>query len=94
MNKSIRNKHRSGKLLEAIGYTPLRMFGLNGVFDLVGLAASDLVLVKVITDAEPTAATIEAIRKIPAPANCRKLVHVWLPGRRHPQVTEVTHTQP
>jgi hypothetical protein len=75
--KGTRNEHRSMALLEAAGYACTRAAASLGVFDIVGIGPTDVVLVQCKTRDYPGAVEMEAIRNFPAPANCRKLIHRW-----------------
>ena len=84
--KGTRNEHRSGTLLESLGYHVTRSSASLGVFDLVGISRSDFVLVQVKTNNWPGTAELEAIREFPCPPNCRKLIHRWQDRQRMPDV--------
>lgn len=61
--------------MEAAGYTCTRATGSLGVFDVIGTASKDVVLPQVKSNAWPGIQELERIRTLPAPANCRKLIH-------------------
>jgi len=87
--KGTRNEHRSIRLLEAAGYRCTRSSASLGVFDIIGVGSTDVVLVQVKTRDWPGAVETEAISAFPAPANARKLVHRWRTRERLPDVREV-----
>ena len=87
--KGSKNEHRSIKLLESAGYACTRAAASLGVFDLVGIGPTDIVLVQVKTRDWPGAAEMEAIQLFKAPANTKKLVHRWRDRQRLPDVREV-----
>jgi Holliday junction resolvase len=87
--KGTRNEHRSIKLLEAAGYRCTRAAGSLGVFDIIGVSATDVVLVQVKTRDWPGSVETEAIKEFPTPPNARKLLHRWRPLQRTPDVREV-----
>jgi hypothetical protein len=87
--KGNRNEHRSIVLLEAAGYSCCRSAASLGVFDIIGIGSTDIVLVQVKSNAWPGSAEMEAIRLLPAPPNARKLVHRWRDRQRVPDVKEV-----
>jgi Holliday junction resolvase len=89
--KGTRNEHRSIALLEAAGYACTRAAASLGAFDIIGIGSTDVVLVQVKTRDWPGAVEMEAIKLLPAPANCRKLVHRWRDRQRLPDVREVGH---
>ncbi len=87
--KGTRNEHRSMALLEAAGYACTRAAASLGVFDLIGVGSTDIVLCQVKTRDWPGAEETEAIRQFPAPANARKLLHRWRDRVRLPDVKEI-----
>jgi Holliday junction resolvase len=64
--KGNRNEHRSIALLEAAGYACTRAAASLGVFDIVGIGPSDVVLVQTKSNDWPRAVETEAIRNSPA----------------------------
>jgi Holliday junction resolvase len=87
--KGNRNEHKTIKLLESLGYSCFRMAGSLGKFDVIGISATDFVCVQVKSNRMPGTVEIEAIKNFNAPANCRKLIHVWQDRQRLPFVKEV-----
>jgi Holliday junction resolvase len=87
--KGSRNEHRSMKLLAATGYACTRAAASLGVFDIIGIGSSDVVLCQVKSNRWPSEVEMESIRLFPAPATCRKLVHRWRDRQREPDVREV-----
>jgi hypothetical protein len=83
--KGSRNEHRSMAPLEA-GYACTRAAASLGVFDIVGIGPTDVVLVQTKSNEWPRSVEMEAIRNFPAPANCRKLIHRWRDRQRLPDV--------
>jgi len=87
--KGSRNERRSMRILEAAGYACTRAAASLGTFDVIGIGATDVVLVQVKTCDFPDAAEMEALRMFPCPPNYRKLIHRWRDRRRRPDVEEV-----
>jgi Holliday junction resolvase len=87
--KGNRNERRSMSLLESCGYRCTRAAASLGVFDIIAVGSTDIVLCQVKTRDWPGAVEMEAIRDFPAPANARKLVHRWRARQRVPDVREV-----
>ena len=87
--KGRRNEHRSKALLEAAGYAVCRAAASLGVWDLIGVSATDVVLVQCKTRDWPGTAEMETLRDFPAPPNARKLVHRWRDRQRAPDVRTV-----
>lgn len=87
--KGTRAEHRSIKLLEAAGYACTRAAASLGVFDIVGIGSTDVVLVQVKTRDWPGAVEMEALRLFVRPPNCRVLIHRWRDRQRTPDVKEV-----
>jgi Holliday junction resolvase len=88
--KGTRNEHRSIALLEAAGYYCIRSSLSAGVFDVVGISATDIVLVQVKTRDWPYAAEMANLKAFVAPANTRKLVHRYRDRVALPDVKEVS----
>ena len=87
--KGNRSEHKSIKLLEAAGYRCTRAAASLGVFDVVAISRTDILLVQCKTNEWPRAIELEAIRLFPAPPNCRKLIHRWKDRQPMPDVKEV-----
>jgi hypothetical protein len=87
--KGSRNERRSIRLLEAAGYACTRATASLGVFDVIGIGSKDVILLQVKSNAWPGMPELERIRSLPAPANCRKLIHRWRDRERLPDVREV-----
>ncbi len=87
--KGRRNEWRSMRLMEAAGYRCIRAAGSHTEWDFVGIGANDVVLVQVKTGRLASPAEREAMALFPAPANARKLLHVWMPRQREPRVVVI-----
>jgi uncharacterized protein with GYD domain len=87
--KGTRNEHRSKALLEAAGYAVTRAGASLGVWDLIGVSATDVALVQVKTRDWPGSAEMETLTAFPVPAHCRKLVHRWRERVRVPDVRQL-----
>ena len=87
--KGTRNEHRSIRLLEAAGYRCTRAAASLGVWDIVGIGTTDVVMVQVKTNAWPGSAEMDALRTFACPPNCRRLVHRWRDHQRRPDVREI-----
>ena len=61
-----------------------------GVFDIVGIGSSDIVLVQVKTRDWPGAEEMETLLEFRCSANCRKLIHRWRDRQRLPDVKEIS----
>jgi hypothetical protein len=72
-------------LLEA-AYLCTRAAASLGVFDIVGIGPSDIVLVQCKTRDFPGAVEMEAIRNFPVPPSTKKLIHRWRDRQRLPDV--------
>lgn len=88
--KGARAEHRSIRLLEAMGYRCTRAAASLGVWDIVGIGSSEVVLVQVKCRDWPGMAALDRMRRFPAPANVRKLVYRYRDGVGRPDVREVT----
>ena len=87
--KGRRAEYKSKSILEAAGYQCTRAAASLGVFDLIGIGSTDLVLVQVKTRDWPGAAEMEQIKLFAAPANARKLIHRWRDRQSVPDVKEL-----
>ena len=87
--KGSRNERRSMRLLEASGYVCTKAGGSLGVWDIIAIGPTDLVLVQVKSNAWPGSVEMEAITLFKAPPNARKLVHRWRDRQSLPDVREV-----
>lgn len=87
--KGTRNEHRSKALLEAAGYAVTRSGASLGAWDLIGVSATDVVLVQVKSNAWPGTAEMETLAGFQVPPNCKRLVHRWRDRQRMPDVRAV-----
>lgn len=83
------NEHRSKAILEAAGYAVCRAAASLGVWDLIAVGSTDVVLCQVKTRDWPGAAEMETLRLFPCPPNCRRTVHRWRDRQRVPDVREL-----
>ena len=87
--KGTRNEYRSIQILETAGYRVTRAAASLGQWDLLGVSATDFILVQVKTRDWPSLAEMESLSLFPCPTNCRKLVHRWRDRQRFPDVREL-----
>jgi len=88
-HKGRRNEHRTRALLEAAGYSVIRAAGSLGLWDLVGISSTDIVLVQVRTNRGVYGAELEALRSFQAPPNARRFIHIWRDREPLPLVKEI-----
>lgn len=88
--KGTRNEQRSIAILEAAGYYCVRSHLSQGMFDIVGISTTDVVLVQVSTRDWKNGAQLEALQQFVCPANARKLMHRYRDRVALPDVKEVT----
>lgn len=84
-----RAEWRSRAYLEAQGLTVVRAAGSRGAFDLVAIDGERVLLVQVKASRRgsgPAPAERERLQAFACPASCTKLVHVWRPRARTPEV--------
>jgi hypothetical protein len=81
--------HRSRALLEAAGYTVIRAAASKGEWDLVAYSATDWLLVQVKAGRPPGPLERRALAEGVGPPACRRLLHVWKPRQRLPDVQEL-----
>lgn len=87
--KGTRNEHRSMAVLEAAGYRCTRSAASLGIFDIIGVGTTDIVLVQVKTRDWPGSMERGVLKDFQAPINARKLIHRWRPRQRLPDVQEL-----
>lgn len=87
--KGSRNERRTIRLLEGAGYVCTKAGGSLGVWDVIAIGPTDIVLVQVKSNAWPGSVEMEALRLFRAPPNARKLVHRWRDRQRMPDTREV-----
>lgn len=87
--KGSRNEHKSIKLLESLGYNCTRSSASLGVFDVIGVSATDVVLLQVKTRDWPSSVEMESIKMFPSPPNSRKIIHRWKDRQSLPDVREI-----
>jgi hypothetical protein len=88
--KGSRNEYRSMRLLEAAGYVCTRAAASLGVFDIIGIGATDIVLVQTKSNDLPGSAEMQSIRNFVCPPGCKKLIHRWRDRQHAPDVRVVT----
>jgi Holliday junction resolvase len=88
--KGTKNEHRSMTILEAAGYACTRSGASLGVFDIVGIGPTDVVLLQVKSNRWPSEVEMESIKNFPCPPICKRLVHRWRDRQRLPDVKEIT----
>lgn len=87
--KGNRNEYKTMRLLESVGYACFRMAGSLGVFDVIAVSQTDVLLIQVKSNRLPSAFEMEAIKLFACPPNARKIIHVWHDRKRLPTVKEV-----
>ena len=87
--KGSRNEYRSIAIFEAAGYRCTRAAGSLGVFDVIAISSTDIILCQIKTRDWPSSFEMESIRNFKAPANCRRLIHRWRDRQPEPDVKEV-----
>jgi Holliday junction resolvase len=87
--KGSRNERRTMRLLESSGYACTRAAASLGVFDVVGVGSTDILLVQVKSSEWPRAEEMESLKLFRCPPNARKLIHRWRDRVRMPDVREI-----
>lgn len=87
--KGSRNERRSMQLLEAAGYHCTKAAASLGVWDVIGIGSTDIVLVQVKSNQWPRSEEMETLKDFQAPPNARKLCHRWRDRQRMPDVKEL-----
>ena len=60
-----------------------------GDWDIIGVGSTDFVLVQCKSNRAPSPAERETLKNFVAPANTKKLIHVWHDRKALPVVTEL-----
>jgi Holliday junction resolvase len=84
-----RTEERSIKILKADGYTVTRSAGSRGVWDLIGIRRTDVVLVQVKMRRWPKSKELRRMREFVCPKGVRRLIHRWRAGQIEPDVRVV-----
>lgn len=92
--KGTRNEHRSIKLLEAAGYSCTRAAASLGLWDIVAVSPTDVVLLQVKTRDWPSSTEMAALHAFQAPPGVLKLVHRWRDRQRRPDVRVLPASTP
>lgn len=87
--KGSRNERRSRDLLRSQGYEVLKAGASLGVFDLIAIGPTDIVLAQVKSNTWPSKKEMGRITNLPSPPNCRKVIHRWRDYQKVPDVREV-----
>lgn len=88
-HKGRRNEYKSRRVFEALNYRVTRAAASLGVFDLIAIGPTDIVLCQVKSNRGLSPADREEVERFPCPPNCRKLIHRWKDYGRLPEVEEV-----
>ena len=80
VHQGTRAEKRSREVLERDGYAVTCSAGSRGVWDLIGIRRSDVVLVQVKTRRWPKSAELRRMREFKSPKAVRRLIHRWRPG--------------
>ena len=84
-----RSEYRTMRLLEGAGYRCVRSAGSHTEVDVIGIGATDFVLVQVKLNCRASAEEIEGLKLLRTPKNCKKLIHEWKSRARVPMVRQV-----
>lgn len=76
------------RMLEALGYICFRMAGSLGVFDVIAVCATDILLVQVKSNRMPSRVELETIKSFACPLPARKIIHVWQDRNSTPIIKE------
>jgi hypothetical protein len=77
------------RFAEGAGYACTRAAVSLGVFDVIGIGPTDVVLVQVKTRDWPGEIEMEDLRQFRRPVDCRELVHRWRDRRQLPDMKEI-----
>ena len=89
VHQGTRTEKRSTAVLERDGYVVTRSAGSRGVWDLIGIRRSDVVLVQVKTRRWPKSVEMRRLREFECPKGVRRLIYRWRAGQAEPDVKVV-----
>ncbi len=84
--KGRRNEHRSMAIFYGWGCICVRSAGSRGLFDFVAFDDVKIYFVQVKSTRAPGPAERQRLADLVVPVNAEKLVHVWRPYAREPEV--------
>ena len=87
--KGSRNEYKTIAMMEAAGYSCTKAAASLGIFDVIAVGSTDVVLIQVKSNEWPRTIEMEILKDFKAPPNCRKLVHRWRDRQRVPDVREL-----
>jgi hypothetical protein len=87
--KGARAEHKSIRIFESMGYHCTRSGASLGVFDVIAISSTDVILCQVKTRDWPGALETETLRLFEAPPNARKIIHRWRDRQSFPDVKEI-----
>lgn len=87
--KGNRNERRSMRLLELAGYRCTHSAASLGDWDVIGIGKTDFVLCQVKSNRPPGMLERRVLEEFSAPANTKKLLHIWHDRAREPVVVEL-----
>jgi hypothetical protein len=85
---STKKEYNSRVILESAGFEVISADS-RGLWNLVGISATGIVLCQVKAGDWPGTLELEAMREFPAPENCIKIIHRWRRGQRSPDVKRI-----
>lgn len=89
VHQGTRAEKRSTAVLERDGYKVTRSAGSRGVWDLIGVRRTDVVLVQVKTRRWPKSVEMRRLKEFACPKGVRRLIHRWRTGQIEPDVRVV-----
>jgi Holliday junction resolvase len=90
VRQGTRAEMRSIGVLEADGYVCTRSAGSRGVWDIIGVRKTDVVLVQVKSRRWPKSAELRKMREFQCPRGVRRLIHRWRTGQVEPDIRAVS----
>lgn len=87
--KGNRNEYKTMRLLENVGYTCFRMAASKGIFDVIAVCETEILLIQIKSNRMPSRAELETIKNFVCPLAARKLIHVWQDRNPIPIIKEI-----
>ena len=78
------------RLLEEAGYVCFRSAGSHGAADITAVSADEVLFVQVKrSSTSPSPTEIADLKALIVPPNCRKVVHLWRPRQKFPEINNI-----
>lgn len=87
--KGSKNERRSRDYMERLGYSVTKAGGSLGLWDLVAVGATRIVLIQTKSNRNPGSAEMQRLKDFVCPKWCDKVVHRWDDRTSEPKIMRV-----